>query len=395
MTVHDRIPTEVEVHGVRISADLSRPPFLIDGHDTIPKLWAARCREFGERTAHREKDYGIWLSYSWSDFWQAARKIGMALHALGLRRGDVVSILSEDNKEWLYIDMAVQAMGAIASGVYPTDSAQQLAYLVNDSGSRFLFVENEEQLDKFLTVQDEVPGLVKVIVLDPEGLHDFRHERVMMLDDLYRLGTEAAERAPELFEQEIAKGRHDDVAILVYTSGTTGPPKGAMISHANIFHSLSAGLIAAPTFRTDEQICFLPLCHILERLFSGFAPLVSGATVNFAESPETVFDNLREVSPHTFVAVPRVWEKIYSRVAILVKEATPLQQWAYRRAVNAGLRVARARLIDHREPTLAERLSLALWDRLVLANIRRMLGMDRIRRGGSGAAPIAPDLLLW
>ncbi len=399
MTVHKNINAadgiELQaVNGITTNKDLSKGPFVVDGCDTLVKLFADRCAELKGKTAHREKDFGIWLSFTWADFWENAKHIGLGLRVLGLKRGDVISILSEDNKEWIYTDLAAQSMGAIASGVYTTDSASQLKYLVNDSASRFLFVENDEQLDKFLEVRKDMPTLDKVIVYDRDGLHDFSDDQVIFLDDLYALGKAHEKENPGLFEAEIAKSKPDDTAILVYTSGTTGPPKGAMISHSNIMFSLASGLSSVPSYESDELVCFLPLCHILERLFSGFAPIVSRATVNFAESPETVFENVQEVSPHSFVAVPRVWEKIYSRVMILVGDATPLQKWAFRKAVAAGMKKVELEFAGKAVPASTS-LNYRIWDFLVLKNVRRMLGMDRLRRGGSGAAPISPDLLKW
>ncbi len=382
------------VNGISINADLTQAPFYIDGHDTLPKLFADRCAELGERTAHREKEYGIWLSHTWNEFYNHAKLIGLGLVSLGLKRGEVVSILSEDNKEWIYTDLAVQCVGGIASGVYTTDSAVQLEYLVNDSSSRFLFIENDEQLDKYLEVKGGMPGLAKIIVYDRDGLHDFSDESVIFLDELYALGREFEKANAGRFETEIAKSKPDDTAILVYTSGTTGMPKGAMISQSNIIFSLTSSMEAAPIFPTDDQICFLPLCHILERMFSGFSPIGSRSTLNFAESPETVFDNLQEVSPQTFVAVPRLWEKIYSRVAILVADATAMQRWAYDRALAAGQKKASFESEGKDVPAMTS-IAYRFWDMVVLRNLRRMLGMDRLRRGGTGAAPISPDLLQW
>ncbi|WP_246658728.1 long-chain fatty acid--CoA ligase [Mesorhizobium sp. J18] len=394
MTIARQLPPQQTVGGHSFNADLATGPFYFDGCDTLVKLFRERCRKLGQKVAHREKDYGIWLSYTWDDFYEHARLIGLGLLSLGLKRGEVVSILSEDNKEWIYADLGVQSVGGIASGVYPTDSASQLAYLVNDSDSRFLFVENDEQLDKFLSVQNEMPGLAKVIVFDRDGLFDFSHERVLFLDDLYRIGREFLKENPNRFDEEIARSEPQDTAILVYTSGTTGPPKGAMISHENIIVSIIGGVLTLPVRADDEQVCFLPLCHILERLISVFLPIGMESTVNFAESPETVFDNVREVSPHVFTAVPRVWEKIYSRITIMAGEATPLGRWAYRRAVAAGM--ARAQYLEEgREVPFGTRLAHAFWDRMVLRNMRQMLGFDRLRRGTTGAAPISPDLLKW
>jgi long-chain acyl-CoA synthetase len=394
MNVHQSLPEQHVVNGITINADLTKTPYLIEGHTTLPQLFQERCNTLGQRVCHREKDLGIWLSYSWADFWEHTRLIGLGLISLGLQRGDVVSILSEDNKEWIYSDIAVQCVGGISSGVYTTDAPAQLEYLINDSESRFLIVENDEQLDKYLEIQDRVPSLEKVIVLDSEGLFDFRHERVMFLDNLYAAGRAFLKDNPDRFEQEIALAQPDDIAILIYTSGTTGNPKGAMITHSNIIFSLCAAVHATPNLPTDEQICFLPLCHVFERLFSGFLPIITRSTINFAESPETVFDNVQEVSPHTFIAVPRLWEKLYSRVTILVNEATPLQRWAFRNAVRTGLKKAESELAGNPVPVNTA-LAYRFWDFMVLSNMRRMLGMDRVRRCSSGAAPISPDLLKW
>ncbi|SOH93960.1 long-chain acyl-CoA synthetase [Monaibacterium marinum] len=359
-------------------------PLLIDGHDTVVKLWAAKCAERGTSTAHREKDLGIWQSYSWSDWYDRSQAIGMGLVELGLTRGTPVSILSEDNKEWLYCDLAIAAAGGIPSGVYTTDSASQLEYLINDSGSAFLFVENDEQLDKYLEVQDRVPTIIKVIVFDPKGLRDFSHPKVMFLSDLYQIGENAPD-ATNRFRVAIDASQAEDTRMLIYTSGTTGPPKGAMISHKNMLFQMWAGQQVLEVNTNDEQLCFLPLCHVLERIVSVEYPICIGSTVNFAESPDTVFDNLREVSPHIFTAVPRLWEKIYSRVLILRSEATPFGRWAFDKAMASGAAALQGKA----------GLLHPLWDFFVLRNIRQMIGMDRNRRSTTGAAPISPDLIRW
>ena len=394
MTVIPNMPAQQVIDGHSINADLTKGPFFFDGCDTLVKLFRERCKELGPKVAHREKDYGIWLSYSWTDFYEHSRLIGLGLLALGLKRGEVVSILSEDNKEWIYTDLGVQSVGGIASGVYTTDSASQLKYLVNDSDSRFLFVGNDEQLDKYLSVTDEMPGLHKVIVYDEHGLHGFADDKVIFLDELYRLGRDFMKENPTRFEDEIARSQPKDTAILVYTSGTTGAPKGAMITHENIMVSITGSLLTLPVKDTDEQVCFLPLCHILERLITVFTPIGLKSTVNFAESPETVFDNVREVSPHVFTAVPRVWEKVYSRVAIMAGDATMLGRFAYRAAIGTGMKRGEY-LEEGKAVPLGTKLAYAFWDFMVLKNLRRMLGLDRLRRGTTGAAPISPDLLRW
>jgi len=364
-------------------------PTLLHGCDTVVKLWRQQCLERGERIAHREKDLGIWQSYSWRDYYEHARAIGVALLSMGLERGQPVSILSEDNKEWLYCDLGIAGAGGISNGVYTTDSAEQLAYLVNDSGSAFLFVENDEQLDKYMTVRDQVPTLKKVIVFDRKGLRDFQDPMVMFLDELYELGNGIAD-AEQQFSASIEQSRPDDIRMLIYTSGTTGAPKGAMISHRNVLFQLAAGEALLEAREEDEQLCFLPLCHILERLVSVEVPIYKGCTVNFAESPETVFENLREVSPNTFAAVPRLWEKIYSSLMTLRDEATGFGRWCFDRALAAG---QAWHCEKQRSPLNA--LRYHFWNLLVLRNVRDLIGMARLRRGTTGAAPISPDQIRW
>lgn len=385
---------QVTLNGVSYNATPGLRPVRVDGCDTIAKLFAARCGELGDRVAHREKDMGIWKAYSWADYWRHAKWLGLGLRALGLERGEVVSILSEDRKEWLYADMGIQGVGGIASGVYTTDSADQLAYILNDSGSRFLIVEDDEQLDKYLEIQDQVPDLLKVVILEREGLHDLDHNRCLFLDDLYEIGRQYEGGSPDCFTDEILKSQAEETALLIYTSGTTGRPKGAMLSNENVLGTLESGAHGLGPYPTDEQLCFLPLCHILERNVSVYLPLAARSTVNFAESPETVFDNLREVSPSTFFAVPRVWEKVYSQVLVMAQEATSLGRWAFARAIRAGETRAEYLLQDQQVPVGVQAWYM-LWDFLVLRNLRRMLGMDRLRRGGTGAAPISPALLKW
>lgn len=388
------IPPMQKVHGIELNADLSQGPFYIDGCDTLPKLFETRCKELGSRTAHREKDFGIWRSYSWADWYEHARLLGLGLISLGLSRGDVAAILSEDNKEWLYADLGIQCAGGTVTGIYTTDAASQLAYIVNDSGAKFLFLENDEQLDKYLEVRDQMPGLVKVIVFDPEGLHDFRDPNVIFIEDLYQMGRQELASQPNRIEQEIAASKPEDIAILIYTSGTTGMPKGVMIDHSNMMYTIAANVLLLPVFPEDEQVCFLPLCHILERMISVSGPIAARSTVNFAESTETVFENVREVSPTAFTAVPRVWEKIYSQVVIMSTDATPLGRWAFNRAVAAGTRKVEYELAGKPVP-LVTRLAYAFWDFVLLKNLRRMLGLDKLRRGTTGAAPISPEILKW
>ena len=294
----------------RTAADFIGPdqPVSIHGCETIASLFRYQCQQRSSQTAHREKTLGIWQSFSWADYFNDASRIGAGLTVQGMAPGDRVAILSEDNRYWLCCDMGITIAGGVPTGVYTTDSAQQLAYIINDSGAKFLFVENDEQLDKFHRIENEVPDLEKVIVFEREGLREFRHPRVCFIDELINEGRHFLLSAPEYINDQIDLLAAQDTALLIYTSGTTGKPKGAMISHRNVIFQLTVCEQLLDNRSTDDQLCFLPLCHIYERVLSAHLPLTSGATVNFTESTDTVFDNMREVSPHTFSAVPRFWE---------------------------------------------------------------------------------------
>jgi long-chain acyl-CoA synthetase len=361
----------------------------IAGCDTMARLWRQVCRERGDAIAHREKKFGIWKSHSWSDYYRGGRSIALGLMELGLERGDVVSILSEDRLEWLYADMGIVAAGGISNGIYTTDSPEQVAFLVNDSHSVFLLVENDEQLDKVLAVREKMASLRKIIVFEHKGLRDFSDPDVIFLDELTRLGEQATEGERRLAER-IDAGSGEEVRMLIYTSGTTGEPKGAMITHRNVLFALQSMGQMLDVREHDEQLCFLPLSHILERMMAVELPIYKGGRVNFAESPETVFDNLREVAPHGFMAVPRLWEKIYSVLMDQRREATATGRWAFDRAVQAGLD-----FLASEQPGWWLRWRHWFWDLIVLENLRDLIGMGRIRRAGTGAAPISPELIRW
>jgi long-chain acyl-CoA synthetase len=366
----------------------------VDGQDTLPKLFRHVVGERGDAVAMRAKDLGIWRSITWREYGARARHVGLGLVSLGLRPRDVVSIIADNCPEWLYTDLGTMSVGGVTNGIYTTDSPAQVEYIVNDSGTRFFFAENDEQLDKILAVRGRCPTLVKIIVFDMDGLHGFRDEQVMEFAALLALGARYDEEHPGAFERMVETARPHDLAILVYTSGTTGPPKGAMLSHRNILFQLEYADFLTPPRAGDQQLSFLPLCHVAERTFSVFYPLRTGATVNFAESIDTVPENLREVAPATFFAVPRIWEKFYSGVALRMRDATLLGKLAYRWALGIGMRMAERRIRGERPRPWLRVLHRAA-DFLVLDNVKRSMGLHRARGAATGAAPIAPDLIKW
>src|SRR5499425_2122633 len=370
------------------------PSCTVRGEDTLPRLFRKVVRERGEQVAMHEKTLGVWSAITWREYGERVRQAALGLVALGLRPRDVVSVVADNRPEWLYTDLGTLSAGGVTNGIYTTDSPRQIEYVVNDSGTRFFFAENEEQLDKILEVRARCPQLVKIVVYDMDGLHAFRDEQVLSFAELLELGARYDREHPGALDPLVELARPEDLAILVYTSGTTGPPKGAMLSHRNILFQISyADFITEPR-PGDQQLSFLPLAHVAERTFSVFYPLYTGATVNFAESIDTVPENIREVAPAVFFAVPRIWEKFYSAVALRMREATWPGRRAYGWAMGVGTRMAEGRIAGRR-PGPGLRLLNRVADFLVFDNIRRSLGLHRVRGAATGAAPIAPELIKW
>ncbi|WP_430396048.1 AMP-dependent synthetase/ligase [Ferrovibrio sp.] len=369
-------------------------PILIDGCDTLARLFLKRVEQWGDRTALREKNFGVWESYTWRDFHRHASAYAAGLVALGMRPGDVVAILSEDNKEWVFTDMAVHLANGTVNGVYPTYQAEQLHHILEDSTTRWLFVEDEEQLDKYLSIADRLPGVERVFVVDWKGLRNFSDERVWPISRLEELGTAALAKAPDLLDARIAAGHGEQPAVLVYTSGTTGKPKGARISHRALLFQMTAVPDPFAARQGDELLTYLPLCHLAERVVSLCIQLRVGTVLNFAESSESVFLNIRELSPTILFAVPRIWEKFYSRIATLMDEATWIGHAGYNLAMRIGRRRARL-LMQNEQPSRLLDAAFRIADFLVFRNIKQELGLDRTRIRLSGAAPISVDLLEW
>ena len=367
---------------------------IVAGCDTVPRLFAKRVAERSSKVAIREKDFGLWNEYTWGDYGAEARAVGLGLRALGMKRGDVVSIASEVNKEWMFADLGVICMGGVTNGVYPTDAAGQVEYLINDSGTRFYFAEDEEQLDKVLAVRDRTPTLEKIIIFDMEGLRGLDDGMCMSFEALTALGRAHDDAHPSAWDDAIAQADAEDLMMLTYTSGTTGPPKGAMISQRNMLFMMNCLQWSYGIRDTDEQLGFLPLAHVAGRMFYTFAALESCSVVNLVEEPETITRDQQEASPTIHFAVPRVWEKQFSTVAIKLKEATALGRWAYRLAMRVGERRAAHLKVGAQPPKLLEALFF-LADATILKNVRRMLGIDNCRWLSTAAAPIAPDLIDW
>ena len=366
---------------------------IVPGDTMTATFWNAAAQRAGQ-VFMRQKEFGLWRQWSWAQTAQAVREIGDGLLSLGLAPGECVSILSNTVIEWVLADLAVLSCGAVCNGIYPTDSASQTQYLCEDSSTRYLFVEDDEQLDKALEVRASLPQLRKIIVFNPEGLRDFSDPQVIDLAALRELGRVHAKSHPLQLDERAAACRPQDLAILVYTSGTTGKPKGAMHSHAGLVYTVRGFNRIVVQDSCDERMCFLPLCHIAERIGGEYSSVYSGAVLNFVENPETVPENVREIAPTVFTAVPRVWEKFYSAVAISLRDSGKIQQVIYAWGIGIGAKIAESVLAG--EPVsaaLKAQFTLARW--LALNNVRKLIGIHRARFLVTGAAPISPDLVKW
>ena len=360
--------------------------------DTVPKLFRETAQRYGNRVAMRKKEYGLWRDISWNEYYDEARSIGSALISMGLEPGDCVSIIGDNCPEWVTIDMGVQCAGGTAVGVYSTNAWPQVEYVIGNSDSRFFFVENEEQLDKWLQFRDNVPQLKKVIVWDLKGLRNFDDPLVMTYDELVERGRSVYQKDPAPFDTRMAQVKPEDVSMLIYTSGTTGPPKGAMLTHRNLMWMGQAITTENPMNDADEVLSFLPLCHVFEQLFSVMGHITHGYVVNFIENLDTVTDNMIEVSPTVGYAVPRIWEKYLSAVYIRMSDATWFKKMVFGMALKTGKK--RASLMMDFKPvpaTLETFYKLAHF--AVFRKLKERMGFDRMRIAYSGAAPISPDVL--
>jgi long-chain acyl-CoA synthetase len=320
------------------------------------------------------------------------KRFALGLVELGLKRGHHVCILAENEPKWLFADLAAQSVGAVCIGVYPTNPAPEAKYIISHSESVFVVCGDQEQVDKVLEVKDDLPLVKKIVVMDMKGLRRYKEPLLMSFEEVEELGRARGERNPGEFEQILDQVKPGDVALMVYTSGTTGPPKGAMIRHEHVLNAVSAMSEVVGQSEEDEIVSYLPLCHVAERMLSVGLPLNSGATVNFAESVDTVTVAMTEIFPTFFFAVPRIWEKMMAGIMIKMKDAGRLKRLVYGVCLPVGKKVAEYRL-DRRPIPLSLRISYWFAYIALLRHLKKELGLLRVKIALSGAAPISPEVL--
>ncbi len=384
----------------------------------IIELFKNTVDRLKSKPALRYKRSGIWHEITWGEYYERVKKIAKTLVLLGIRKGDRVAIIGENRWEWVVSDLAVLLSGGVSVGLYPTLAPEQIQYALTHSESKVIFAEGEEQYDKLLEIKDKV-NLRKIIIWDRKGLWGIKDESVLFFDELLERDNENPELdgiLDEILERIKSEMSLDDVAFIVYTSGTTGPPKGAMITHRNILFMTSALQKVNEADSKDEVISYLPLNHIAERLLSVYLPIRVGYRVNFVESFETLLENLREVRPTIFFSVPRIWEKIASQIYILIDDSTTFKKFLWKKSIEIGRDYAkqeqkiREELIRKRWETIKDltgqgrrrltKSKIPLWSRfkyflaynLVLRHVKRILGLSRVKYALCGAAPSAPEL---
>jgi len=384
-----------------MAATLEETTSTSTGTVTVASLardWAMRAPG---QVAMREKDFGIWREYNWAQTWDLIETAAHGLLASGVDVGDRVAIHSEDRPEWVILDLATVAVRGICVGLYPTNPTAEVAYLVGDCTPKVFFAEDQEQADKVLAVDPEIGAAVeRIIYVEPRGFGDYTDDRLIFWDEFLELGRRHREANPGALEALMSAAEPTDIMTLVYTSGTTGPPKGAMLSNANAEYAMNKIIMdvtrtpdgKAPN-PSDLIVTYLPLCHVAERIFSTWTLCIAGPSLNFAESIDTVTLNLREVQPTIFFAVPRIWERLHAAVFIRGNDATWFKRLWFKASLRLASIIGKEKVANGGNHTPKSRVLAGIGWLFAFRAIRERLGLRRVRYSASGAAAIAPEVL--
>ena len=383
-------------------ADHQLPPGVAEGLATLPGLLRHRAVQTPDRIALREKVRGVWNGITWGQYFEKVRALALYLRSQGFGPGDKLVIASDGTPEWFYADLAAQALGGVTVGIYPTNPWPELQYIVRHSRAKFAVCGDQEQTDKVLDAMrngEGLPDLQRVLTVDTKGMRHYHEEGLLPFSQALALGHELARDPAQraTLEAQITALQPEQDALIVYTSGTTGMPKGARIAHRGIIHDATQiGQVQGYAGRSMSVVCYLPLCHVAERLMSPVAQLVYGTVVYFAESIDAVTQNLREIGPGFFFGVPRIWEKLQQQIIIASREARPLARRVFERAMAVAQPIAERtinngdRPINWRDAMVAK---LLRW--LVFSNLLATVGLDRTWMAMTGGAAISPSVILF
>jgi long-chain acyl-CoA synthetase len=373
---------------------------LIRGEGTLPAMLRARAQQQGAAVALREKVNGIWRSVSWADYYAQARRVALGLTRLGLRAGDRIVIAAEGMPGWFYADLGAQMIGVQVVGIYPTNPWAEVQYIAGHCQAKVAITGDQEQTDKVLDAMAHgagLPHLQQLFCVDMKGMRRYEPGRPHSFEHLLALGDQLLAEdagAGARLDAAIDALRPDDVNVLVYTSGTTGPPKGAMLSHRNFIYGTYAYRAARQMHdKPFESVCYLPLCHVAERAYSTVQHLLSGGCVNFAESIDTVSADIREIAPSFFLGVPRIWEKLQQNFEFRVRDSSRLARWFYARGMRRGRALSDRRAVAGRLTSLRDRAEFGFWYLTLYRNMQRHMGLDRTHSRMCGGASVSPETL--
>ncbi len=362
---------------------------------SIPQLLRWRVGSSPKRPALREKDFGIWNTYTWEDYYTYVRKTALGLKSIGLAKGDVIAIISDNIPELLFTAIGAHSIGAISAGIYQTSMPAEIAQILGYLKVSAVFCDNQEQVDKVLDVRDQIPNVKKVIFEDPRGMRDYMSDDWFIdIRDLYKLGDKEHTKNPELFESLVDAGKPDDVCHLCLTSGTTGLPKGTQLTHKN-YINMGLQLTQVDHLEpTDEYVSFLPFAWIGEQMNSFGVAMATGITLNFPESVETAMSDLKEIGPHFMFGAPRIYETIRSEIWLKIDQSYWLNKLFYNYFIKVGLKAADYRMTGKPMP-LGLKIKSWLGTQLIFRPLVNQIGFLRLRRAYTGGAALGPELFTF
>lgn len=361
--------------------------------ETLPQYLQHAARKYGNtHVAMRKKQLGIWREFSWTESYTRVKYLALGLMQLGLAYGDKVCIIGDNDPEYFWAQLAVQSCGGIAVGIFTDSIPSEIQYIVQHSDAVIVFAKDQEQCDKMLDIRANVPAIRRVIFWEDRGLWNYHDNWLMSFDTLIEVGRELDQREPTKYDERVAQGKGDDLAIFCYTSGTTGLPKGAMIAHKNLIGGAEISSSVDRRLDTDEYLSFLPPAWITENVLGLAIHVMNGMIINFPEEPETVQENLREISPHALLFSARLWESLVSMVHARIADTSWINRVLYHLFMPIGYRVADMRFGKRYVP-IVWRILNALGEIALFAPLRDKLGLSRVKSAYSSGAALSPDVV--